>query len=424
MSSLQKILKTDKLHIYQLKVFFTMTTLYTFYFAVNYNLGPATKLIQDEFSISSSKFGILFTMFTITFACGQFISGFLGDRYSPKRMMLVGALGGVVANFSFGLSSNLVFFTIFWAFNALFLSMGWSPGCSILFKWFPEKRWGVFMGIYNAFSFLGGVIVYPLAGYVIGKWGWRAAFIIPPFFLLLWSFIFLVNAKNSPKEAGFVAEWEKDKADEIIEKIGVKDYWKVMKHPVMNLVYISAICSQFVRWGLVNWVVKILTEPTATGGYGMSLVISATIASSMHWGGAFFSIVLGFVSDIVFKGSRWQSILIGFFLSFIALLIIYFVGPSILDIKGGLLLLFILLFVSGGCIQGLQAPIFNLPGDILGSRLGGTGVGITNGWSYIGASLSGICLGWILDSYGFMNGILVMSVVSLIGGIIIYFVRK
>lgn len=423
MERTKKILKADKLHPYQLKVFFSMTTLYTFYFAVNYNLGTATKPIQDKLAISSSKFGILFTVFTILFACGQFASGFLGDRYSPKKMMLIGALGGVAANFLFGLSSTLPFFILFWGMNALFLSMGWSPGCSILFNWLPKSRWGLFMGIYNAFSFLGGVIVYPLAGFVIAKWGWRAAFFVPPMLLFLWAFEFFFVGKDSPEEVGFMVEWREEKADEM-KKVDMKDYWKVLIHPVMNLVYLSAICSQFVRWGLVNWVVKILTEPAETGGYGMSLLISTTIASSMHWGGAFFSIGLGYISDRIFKGVRWQTIFIGFFLSFIALFLLFMMGPRIIYMNQGLFLLGILLFVAGGCIQGLQAPIFNLPGDILGNNLGGTGVGIANGWSYIGASLSGISLGWILDCYGFMSGILLMAVVCLIGGITILFVKK
>jgi len=425
MISNEKVLKANTFHPYQLKVFFTMTTLYTFYFAVNYNLGPATKSIQDAFNISSSKFGILFTIFTIVFALGQFVAGFLGDRFSPKKMMFIGAIGGVIANFLFGFSSHLIFFAIFWGFNAMFLSMGWSPGCSILFKWLPEKRWGTFMGIYNAFSFLGGVIVYPLAGFAITHWGWRAAFFISPLLLLAWSLIFLRQVKDTPSGAGYKTEWRTDDSkNDSSEKIGMKDYLEVLKHPTMNLIYASAICSQFVRWGLVNWVVKILIEPVSSGGYGLSLVVSAAIASSMHWGGAFFSIIMGYISDTVFKGSRWQVILTGFILSGLALLTMHKYSSSLLGFNHGIELLAIFLFIAGGCIQGLQAPIFNLPGDILGSRLGGTGVGITNGWSYIGASLSGITLGWMLDSYGLMSGILLMAGVSLLGGIIICFVRR
>jgi len=83
-----------------------------------------------------------------------------------------------------------------------------------------------------------------------------------------------------------------------------------------------------------------------------------------------------------------------------------------------------LLFLAGGGIQGVQAPIFNLPGDILGPRLGGTGVGVVNGWSYIGASFAGGALGLMMDHSGLTSVILLMAGVSLFGAAMIMLVRK
>ena len=83
-----------------------------------------------------------------------------------------------------------------------------------------------------------------------------------------------------------------------------------------------------------------------------------------------------------------------------------------------------MLFLAGGCIQGVQAPLFNLPGDILGTRLGGTGVGIVNGWSYIGASFAGITLGFVMDSFGLTSCIMLMALISLAGAGIILFVKR
>lgn len=409
-------LESNKLHPTQLKVFLSMILLYTFYFVVNYNLGPSSMSIQKELNITSSEFGIIFTVFTLTFALGQFFSGFLSDRYSAKKIMLIGAFGAIVANLCFSLSNSLLLFTIFWGINGLFLSLGWSPGCSILFNWFPKSRLGLFMGIYNAFSFLGGVIVYPLVGYIIPTFGWRAVFVIPPIILFLWSFEFISIVKDTPNQAGFNIDWAENNK---ITSVGIKDYLIVLTHPLMNLVYLATICSQFVRWGLVNWVLKILTASVDLGGYGMDLGLATTIAACMHMGGMVFSIAFGYISDKVFNGTRWQTVLLGFSLSASALLILFIIGSSV-----NLILLSILLFISGGCIQGLQAPLFNLPGDILGSKLGATGVGIACGWSYIGASLSGVTLGWFLDNYGFLNGFLLMALISLLGGFISSNIKK
>lgn len=354
--------------------------------------------------------------------------------------------------------------------NAVSLSMGWSPGCSVLFRWIPQKRWGLFMGLFDAFAFLGGIIIYPVAGFAITFLSWRAAFFLPALLLLMWSVVFCIYVKDTPQQYGFTVEWEhaaksapEGSGDaEVTELTKIKglpetagaskptepdtvclrDYADVMKHPAILLTALATICSQFVRWGLVNWIVKILITPRAVvdgglsesadgifaggehGGFGIALMAATVAASAMHWGGAFFSITLGHISDTVFHGKRWQTIFIGFLVSTVGLLVIYFFGIRILMLPGGVVLLGALLFFSGGCIQGVQAPLFNLPGDILGTRLGGTGVGIVNGWSYLGASFAGITLGAMMDAFGLTSCLLLMAGISLLGAIVILVLRK
>ena len=465
-----RILKENEFHPVQLRVFFVMITLYTFYFTCNNNLGVAADRIQQSFDLSNATFGILFTIFTLGFGLGQFFSGYLGDRYSPKRLMFIGAIGATAANIGFGLSSNMTAFAICWAVNAVSLSMGWSPGCSVLFRWIPQKRWGLFMGLFDAFAFLGGIIIYPVAGFAITFLSWRAAFFLPALLLLMWSVVFCIYVKDTPQQYGFTVEWEhaaksapEGSGDaEVTELTKIKglpetagaskptepdtvclrDYADVMKHPAILLTALATICSQFVRWGLVNWIVKILITPRAVvdgglsesadgifaggehGGFGIALMAATVAASAMHWGGAFFSITLGHISDTVFHGKRWQTIFIGFLVSTVGLLVIYFFGIRILMLPGGVVLLGALLFFSGGCIQGVQAPLFNLPGDILGTRLGGTGVGIVNGWSYLGASFAGITLGAMMDAFGLTSCLLLMAGFSLLGAIVILVLRK
>ena len=389
-----RILKENEFHPVQLRVFFVMITLYTFYFTCNNNLGVAADRIQQSFDLSNATFGILFTIFTLGFGLGQFFSGYLGDRYSPKLLMFLGAIGATAANIGFGLSSGMKPFAIFWAINAVSLSMGWSPGCSVLFRWIPQKRWGLFMGLFDAFAFLGGIIIYPVAGFAITFLSWRAAFFLPALLLLMWSVVFCIYVKDTPQQYGFTVEWEHSGVSDVkdpapaSDTVCLRDYADVMKHPAILLTALATICSQFVRWGLVNWIVKILITPCSidapglaesagggffagsqSGGFGMALMAATIAASAMHWGGAFFSIALGHISDTVFHGSRWQTILMGFLVSTAGLLIIYFWGLRILMLPGGVVILGALLFFAGGCIQGVQAPLFNLPGDILGTRL-------------------------------------------------------
>ncbi len=406
------ILHQDRMHKVQGMTVWIMMFLYFCFYFSKYNMSAATKPIQDAFGFTSAEFGMVFTVFTAVYAFGQFFSGFLADRYNAKVIMLVGVTGSLVANFFFGMSSALNFFILFWGANALAMSLGWAPGCNILYNWLPPKRWGIYMGFFCAMCYAGGAVVLPISAKIVSIWGWKGSFFVTPLFLAATAVVFFFLVKPSPEAAGFTTDWKTKGSAK--EKVSGSDYWKAFSHPKMIMAYITVICANFVRWGLINWIVKILNEPLDSGGYGLTLVIAGLVGSMIHWGGAFFSVVFGWLSDKIFKGVRWQSILIGFVVSGVALLLLS-QGPKILSLPAGMTLLCTLLFVSGGVIQAIQAPLFSLPGDILGDKLGATGSGVMNGWSYVGASFSGVFLGWIMDNSGFMAGILFLAVICAVG---------
>lgn len=415
------VLHEDKMDKTQFKTVWVMMFLYFCFYFSKYNMSAATKPIQDAFGFTSAEFGMVFTVFTAVYAFGQFFSGFLADRYNAKVIMLVGVTGSLMANFLFGMSSALTFFVLFWGANALAMSLGWAPGCNILYNWLPPKRWGIYMGFFCAMCYAGGAVVLPISAKVVSVWGWKGSFFITPLFLAAMATVFFFIVKPSPEAAGFDTDWKV--AGEAKVKVSGADYWKAFSHPKMLMAYVTVICANFVRWGLINWIVKILNEPLDLGGYGLSIVIAGLVGSMIHWGGAFFSVVFGWLSDKVFKGVRWQSIVIGFLISGGALLILA-KGPGLLNLPGGMILLCLILFVSGGVIQAIQAPLFSLPGDILGDKLGATGSGVMNGWSYVGASFSGVFLGWIMDSSGFMAGILFLAVICAVGSGLALTIRR
>jgi OPA family glycerol-3-phosphate transporter-like MFS transporter len=415
--------KSRRMLLWQLRAFFSMGILYLFYYFCKYNLGLADPGIRQEFGFTRHTFGLVTTIFTLTYAAGQFVNGFLGDRYGPKLIMIIGALGGVAANLCFGLSGTLAFFIVFWAVNAYFSSCGWAPGCRIMFNWFPENKWGTWMGIYNALCYTGGALVLPIVGYAIVLWGWRAAFFVAPAFLLVMTIIFVVLGKNSPQDAGLQPEWEQRKPEKPARRTGAKEYWIAFTNLKMNLAYLSGFGANFIRWGIITWMVGILADPVEKGGFGLSVFAASVITSLAHWGGAFFSIILGIITDRVFKGVRWQTMLIGFILGGLPLFYIA-KGPVILDYPMGLFLLGAAMFISGGLIQAIQTPLFDLPGDILGKEMGGTGAGIMDGWMYVGASFAGVFLGWWLDSFGLTSGVMLMAIVSIVSGLLAIPIQK
>lgn len=420
-----KMLYRNKLNARQLAVFFCAITMYLFYYFCKSNLSVATEPIQQTFGFSSAQFGIILTTASIVYAAGQFINGFLSDRIGAKAIFFIGAIGAIIGNFCFGFSSSLVLFVVTWAIATYFLSMGWAPSMKIVFDWFPQEKWGLYGGINNAFCFLGSALVTPLAGVCIANFGWKGAFFIPPLFTLVFAIIFLIVVKNTPRDAGFEVEWANDESlqkSSSEEKVGRKDYIKAFCNGKMQIGYFCDFFANMIRWVMVSWIVKILMDSPDIGGFGMAVVTASLVGSFVHWGGAAFSVISGWIQDKVFHGNRWQVMVISFLVGGICIIFLS-KGAAILSMPGGTVLLSAAIFIGGGIIQSLQAPIFNIPADILGNRLSGTGVGIMNGYGYVGAAFAGVGFGWLIDTFGSSTAMPVAGALCICGAILSFMLR-
>lgn len=84
--------------------------------------------------------GMVGTGFFICYGAGQLVSGFLGDRISPKWMIFTGLTGSAIANGIMSLLHSPQSMTIAWCINGLFQSMTWSPILRVFAEYLPAKE--------------------------------------------------------------------------------------------------------------------------------------------------------------------------------------------------------------------------------------------------------------------------------------------
>ncbi len=275
---------------------------------------------------------------------------------------------------------------------------------------------GVFLRNQQCLLLFGSAIVTPIAGLSIAAFGWRSAFFIPPLFTLAMAIVFLLIVKNTPQEDGFEVEWQNDEnVDNAKEKITKADYLYCLFHKKMSIAYLTYFLTNMLRWCMASWVIKILMDSPDVGGFGLAVVTASLIGSMIHWGGVGLCFVAGWAQDKVFHGQRWQTMAICFFTAGLPLLYLT-KGASILDSSMGIPIICAIMFLGGGLIQTVCCPIFNIPGDVLGNRLGATGVGIMNGFGYLGAAFAGVGFGALMDVFGSSQAFLFVSVCCVVGG--------
>ena len=155
--------------------------------------------LTTEFNLAKGQISEAPSLMLILVAFLSPLFGYMLDKWNPKTMMLIGAIGlsGLLLGFS-----KITSFTelkIFYLLYAVFLCFGGIITSMFLInKWFDKNR-GLAVGIFLNASSLGAVLFNKWAGGLIAEKGWRDAEMTMAFLMcvLLITPWFLI--KNRPK---------------------------------------------------------------------------------------------------------------------------------------------------------------------------------------------------------------------------------
>ena len=163
------------------------------------NISIAQPEIAKQFGLSKSAMGLVLAAFTWAYALGQVPSGWLGDRFGPKRVLTVimtlwsGTAVMTGAAFGFG--------SLFGARFLLGLSeAGAFPVASRGMQlWFPRVERGRIQGTTHFFSRFAVAVTPFIAGSILLAFGWRAIFYIFGSLGVLWAIAFSFFYRDLPE---------------------------------------------------------------------------------------------------------------------------------------------------------------------------------------------------------------------------------
>jgi sugar phosphate permease len=164
------------------------------------NISIAAPAIAKEFGFNKTEVALFFSAFAWAYAAGQVPGGWLADFFGPKRVLLAivpfwslmtaatawasGATSFFVVRFVFGLGEAGAFPT---ASRAMQL-------------WFPKSERGFVQGMTHCFSRLAIAITPLVAVVIMNAWGWRWIFYIFALLGILWSLVFFYFYRNRPED--------------------------------------------------------------------------------------------------------------------------------------------------------------------------------------------------------------------------------
>lgn len=149
------------------------------YYLGRVNIATALPALQSTLGLTAAQVGLLGTLFFWVYAVGQLVNGRLGDLVSPRRFVLFGLLGSAGVNLVFGLASQWCLLPALWALNGWLQSAGWGPTLRLLSIWLtPDQRARIATAFGTSFV-AGNAFTWLLTGWLVGRYGWRTAFVIP-----------------------------------------------------------------------------------------------------------------------------------------------------------------------------------------------------------------------------------------------------
>lgn len=388
---------SERFRYWRKRILFTTWITYASFYLCRVNISVALPGIMEEFSLTKTQVGSVLTALFTMYAIGQFVNGQLGDKFGARKIVSIGILFSAILNIIFGFTNGfLAGMILVWGLNGYFQAMGWSPSVKTIANWFPRQIRGKASGILGTSYQIGSALSLALAGFIVGLLGWRFAFLIPPLIFLLIGLHWLIRVRNAPEEIGLptIEEEEKGIQESKIKKdhhIGFKQTLKIVL--TKKRIWAAALALfglNIVRYGFLAWAPTYMFEvqkaAISTAAYKTMFI---PIAGSL---GALY---VGWISDRVFRSRRAPVTSIMLFL----LALSCWIYPRIP--AGDWILSLTYLIMIGFLTYGPHAMLVTaMPMDYGTRKAAASATGFIDGWGYIGAALTGVGTGFLIDNFG------------------------
>lgn len=362
-------------------------TSYFFYYFVRKNLGVTTPDLVDQGVFTTEQIGWAQTCYASLYMIGQFMNGALGDRYGARALIGIGMFLSATASIIIGLLPLYGILLAAWSLNGLFQSTGWSNNCKIVASWIPHHHRGRVMGFWALCYVLGSISANFFAGYIMGEYGWKAAFLTTGLTVLVISIIQGVYLINKPQDRGFTFERRNGNG---ISSSSKGNFLRMLTNPTILLYGGSYFSLKFIRYTFFTWLPFYLFSML---GYSKS--VSAYTSNAFEIGGVIGLLFGGYLADKHFHKNRGRLACFAMIAMIAALFAFreyahasFTVIIICLGLVGGFL------YIADSLVSGTAAQ------DIGGAEGAASATGIVNGIGSLGGALSGILPVIIQQHYG------------------------
>jgi OPA family sugar phosphate sensor protein UhpC-like MFS transporter len=379
------------------RVFAATWIAYAGFYLCRKNFGVAMPFLQSEAGISKMGLADILFAYSLCYALGQFLSGSLADRFSPRLIVTAGLCAAALANVAMFADPVFSVLLALGMINGLAQSCGWPGLLKIMAAWFTPAERGVVMGWWTTNYVLGGFLATVLAASLVSGGDWRRAFVVPGLLLLGVGAIFRLMALDGPSAAPV--------RDPATEARPFAAYLAVMRRPVAWATASAAFLVKITRYSFLFWLPLYFTEHLHyrpdQAGYLSSVYELAGVAGAL---------LAGYASD-KFLGSRRYPV--------VAMMLVLLAAACLMQpglaatgwtgALGGVALIGMMTFGPDTLLQGAASQ------DAGGAGSAASSAGLVNGIASLGQLVSPYLVAGIATRWGWDTLFLCFVGVALAG---------
>ena len=237
---------------------------------LNYSASLTGIILSEGFS--KGQAGMIGTAFFFAYGAGQFVSGFLGDRLAPKKMVFTGLMVSGLCNLAMAGAKSSGLMTAVWCVNGLFQAFIWSPMIRLMYEYYKtETRMKACVSL-NSSVPIGTMAAYGLTALVIWLSGWRTMFVLAGAALIGTSLFWITGMKQVERYAAESGKMAEMPSGETGGSAKAAVNWKSLLIQSGFLFLMMALFVQgALKDGVTTWVPTYISET-----YGLSAILAIT----------------------------------------------------------------------------------------------------------------------------------------------------
>lgn len=162
------------------------------------SLSVVAPVLRDQLRLSNEDYGFIVACFSLGMMSGEFPMGWLMDRKGVRFGLGFAVVWWSIANCLHAFGSTKLHFAAlrFW------LGTGecgnYSGGVKVISQWFPVRERAFAIGVFNGGSMIGSIIALPLVGWLLLRFGWPTAFLVPGLMGFVWVALWIRLYRDPP----------------------------------------------------------------------------------------------------------------------------------------------------------------------------------------------------------------------------------